>query len=625
MLLIALFLTVQVEVLKALKCLFDHHKTLDRVKDKLKQQVARTKELEDQLTETLTQRELSQLGLKHSVEGEKLSQLLQREGELEFELDELRAVSEDQLSQLELSNQELARARSVLGFLDASQCLFVFTFVVVLLFRNGLELETMKTSEAAKKQKELYALLTNKERALDRQEKQLGRLQLELAELTQDANRRCLELQDKLEERERAISELKAGKDDQLTGSDTQVNGREDQLTRDPEPIIEEQPVEQLFVPQHTEVAELRDRVAAQEMELQAMREQLLQSAEADQVVRSSLRGTISKLSQVERDRMELKQLLQDNLTANQKRGSRRQRRTQRQSLNNMITEMKRMSATTAPVSVEQEEGLAPKISHSWSQRHPRPHLYSPEATPDNSRKSSPTDDARKQSPTESELSLSGVGPALLGSQSSLSDIETATSVSDSSHLVDEGVRERTEFDPGPPSLRLSHKKGGLKRKSSLRRIVSSLRVSKGAGPREVPGTPPPTREALGVRQARLEVSLQAVERENTQFLLWPPDALQAWVEVELGLPDSVGVAVRYQCRTVPMLLSMSERDYEMELSIQQPLLRLKLMKAVQERAALSNAGMPCLYSPYRGVNHDWIATCWLPSLGLSQYSNNFR
>ena len=46
---------------KALKCLFNQDKTLDCVKDKLKLQVARTKELEDQLTEALAQIQLSQL------------------------------------------------------------------------------------------------------------------------------------------------------------------------------------------------------------------------------------------------------------------------------------------------------------------------------------------------------------------------------------------------------------------------------------------------------------------------------------------------------------------------------------------------------------------------------------
>ena len=87
-------------MLKALKCLFDHHKTLDRVKDKLKIQVARNKELEDQLTDSLAQRELSQLAPRAR---DSLGQLLEKEREIEslsFELEELRAVSESQLEQM---------------------------------------------------------------------------------------------------------------------------------------------------------------------------------------------------------------------------------------------------------------------------------------------------------------------------------------------------------------------------------------------------------------------------------------------------------------------------------------------------------------------------------------------
>ncbi|KAI6660647.1 Liprin-alpha-3 [Oopsacas minuta] len=73
------------------------------------------------------------------------------------------------------------------------------------------------------------------------------------------------------------------------------------------------------------------------------------------------------------------------------------------------------------------------------------------------------------------------------------------------------------------------------------------------------------------------------------------------------------------------MLLSMDKRDYEQELGILQPLLRLKLVNAVQEQAALSKASTPCPYSTYSAVNHEWIASHWLPSLGLTQYSNIFR
>ena len=96
-------------MLNALKCLFDHHKTLDRVKDKLKHQVARTKELEDQLTEALAQRQLSQL--EKYKPSDSLGQLIEREREIEalrFEMEELRLISE---SQLEQSTQQLEDSR----------------------------------------------------------------------------------------------------------------------------------------------------------------------------------------------------------------------------------------------------------------------------------------------------------------------------------------------------------------------------------------------------------------------------------------------------------------------------------------------------------------------------------
>ena len=222
---------------------------------------------------------------------------------------------------------------------------------------------------------------------------------------------------------------------------------------------------------------------------------------------------------------------------------------------------------------------------------------------------------------TESE----GVGPALRGSHSSLSGIDTITIVSDNSHIVDESLFKRLEMDPCAPKLSLSHsRKKSFKRKSSIHRIVSSFRTNRASVPKEIP-PPLASYEPPEGRLSRLSAAISSVERQNTQFLLWSPEALQGWVEVELGLPESVGEAVRWQCWTVSMLLSMGERDYEHELGIVQPLLRLKLMKAVQERVALSKASIPCLYSPYRGVNHQWIASHWLPSLGLSQYSNNFR
>ena len=184
------------------------------------------------------------------------------------------------------------------------------------------------------------------------------------------------------------------------------------------------------------------------------------------------------------------------------------------------------------------------------------------------------------------------------------------------------------EVDPGAPKLTLSHsRKKSLQRKSSIRRIVSSFSTNKSSIMKEAPPPPSPSSpfKPLEGRLTRLETAISSAERQNTQFLLWSPEALQGWVEIELGLPESVGEAVRLQCRTVSMFLSMGERDYEQELGILQPLVRLKLTKVVQERVTLSKASTPYLYSPYRGINPQWIASHWLPSLGISQYNNNFR
>ncbi|KAI6657243.1 hypothetical protein LOD99_11147 [Oopsacas minuta] len=98
---------------------------------------------------------------------------------------------------------------------------------------------------------------------------------------------------------------------------------------------------------------------------------------------------------------------------------------------------------------------------------------------------------------------------------------------------VDECLFERTELVPGAPKLYMSRsRKKSLKGKSSLWWIVSSFRETKSPDTKEIPSS-------LGVceapegRLARLQAEISFVEREDTQFLLSSPEALQAWVEVE--------------------------------------------------------------------------------------------
>ena len=167
---------------------------------------------------------------------------------------------------------------------------------------------------------------------------------------------------------------------------------------------------------------------------------------------------------------MDLEQILHERMEpANQRRGSRRTKKASRQS----ITEINRTSGALGDTSHSlSHRRLHEPVRQTGRQR--RVHNYSPDVTPFSSRKSSPIEET-KQSPTESE----GMGSALRGSHSSLSDIDTVTTVLDNSHIVDESLFERTEMDPGAPKLSLSHsRKKSFKRKSSIRRIVSSFRTS---------------------------------------------------------------------------------------------------------------------------------------------------
>lgn len=107
---------------------------------------------------------------------------------------------------------------------------------------------------------------------------------------------------------------------------------------------------------------------------------------------------------------------------------------------------------------------------------------------------------------------------------------------------------------------------------------------------------------------------------------MWTPEIVQAWVEIELGLPETIGETIRQKSLSALLLSNYSERDYENEVGIHISLHRMKLMTAVHERVSLGQKRItPCLYSQFREVTNGWITSYWLPSLGLSQYTNNFR
>ena len=215
---------------------------------------------------------------------------------------------------------------------------------------------------------------------------------------------------------------------------------------------------------------DLKEKLRCKETETIELREELEEKDRSERLMKLRLQQTVEKLSLVQKDKMDLEQILHERMEpANQRRWFRRTKKASRQS----IAEINRMSDAVGDTSHSlSHRRLQEPVRQTDRQRNA--HNYSPDVTPFSSRKSSPIEET-KQSPTESE----GVGPALRGSHSSLSDIDTVTTVLDNSHIVDESLFERTEMDPGAPKLSLSHsRKKSFKRKSSIRRIVSSFRTS---------------------------------------------------------------------------------------------------------------------------------------------------